>query len=331
MISILKPTPAPRPLPAPLLTRYLGAIQHVADYGFQVVDGVGNPDKAAMEALDAGLRAAAPAALPEALGRSKSFVRAWLRQYRDASASYLAGLQGELHTTVESLHELTARMAQADSEEGVQIRHSVEVLRGIAARASGSIQAEVAGAAAQIELASEEMRRQHQLGMEQLRTEILLLRNRIQKLETAAAGDATAGLLTQPEIAERIAERVKDGAEAGFGVLALRVKGLAQAAAHYSPAIAAELAICLIKRLHGVLPQDAELGRWSPSGFVAMLPREADPLALATAAEKRLTGPYVCRFHERTVLPQLQAAARWIQRTSPDSAQLVRRINEYFA
>jgi GGDEF domain-containing protein len=292
-----------RQVPA-AIGKYTAIIRAVAQYAPKLSDNPeeGNsPERGYLLAMAAEVASGDPALLPE----SRSYLRCVLREYHDESARYLANLQRELTATAGTLHDITCTLAESDAESGARLVAGVERLKQLAGALTAQPFADVVRAAtADLDRSIADMRKQRQLILSQLHTEIRLLRKRMDALAEDAADDLSK-LMPRDEMERRIAQ-----ADAGtFRLLLLKVDGLSRARIRRTAQVFAALSVALARRMRNNLPAGTAVSRWSEEGFVALLVTDiGQAKETARRLQKLLSGPYICRSGAKTVLTQLQAS-----------------------
>jgi GGDEF domain-containing protein len=284
------------------LENYMAAIRGVAAYAPKLSensDGAHSPERGYLLAMAAEVANGDRLVLEE----SRSFLRCVLREYRDESAAYLAQLRQELSATAGTLRDVSCSLTEADAKGDTHFNTGLAQLSELALDPSAaSCSAVIREASRELEGGFAEMRRQHQLIVSQLHTEIRLLNKRMEAL-TGANLDDLSRLMPRDEIEDRIAV-----AGAGsFCCLTLKANGLVRAQDQHGSQVFKDLLIAFTRRMRNTLPADTPAGRWNEDGFVAILfagPSYARELA--EVLQRRLSGPYICRSGAKTVISSLR-------------------------
>jgi GGDEF domain-containing protein len=274
---------------------YLAAIANMAHYAVDLDAAITAPHRKYLSDLAAELAEASP----EALVESRSTVRGLLRDYRDRAAHYLDGLRNQLSSTALALREMVEGLSQCDSDHNDKLRSGLVRLREVANSPEGrAVRAVVQAVADGIEQSLEQMRKQHQFTVSQLQTELRLLHNRIDSLEAAVSTDEATKFSNRRFIAEYLGAMPAEGA----CFLILRMRGLAEARAKFSPAIADDVVTTFGRRLRNTVPKDAMVGRWSEQDFLAILPAgKAAGGTLVKRVAEHLSIPYACMIGGKVV------------------------------
>lgn len=275
---------------------YLAAVSNVSHYAVELDAAITAPHRKYLSDLAAELEDASP----EALAESRSTVRGLLRQYRDQAAQYLAGLRDQLSSTSQALREIVERLSQCDTEHDDKLRSALVQLREVAGSPEGrAVRTAVREVADHIELSLEEMRKQHQFTVAQLQTEMRLLHNRIDSLETAASIDEATKFSNRRFLAEYLGA----APAAGTCFLVLKMRGLAEARARLGAVIADEVIATFGRRLRNTVPKESVVGRWSEQDFLAIVPATVKPAdkSLISRFAEHLSMPYACMIGGKVV------------------------------
>jgi diguanylate cyclase (GGDEF)-like protein len=171
----------------------------------------------------------------------------------------------------------------------------------------------------------EKIHKQHQFTISQFQTEIRMLHERIDALETAASIDQMTTFLNRAEMEDRVRN-----ASPPFCVLMVRVQGFRLAEARYGREVAAECTAAFAKRLRSGMAPSAIVGRWGYEEFLAIVPSgRAAVMPIAKWVTEHLSGTYTCLQNGKTVRPQLQASAAVLESGSDSPAHILSRISEF--
>jgi GGDEF domain-containing protein len=236
---------------------------------------------------------------PEGLIESRSTLRGLLRDYHDQAAHYLADLRDQLSATGQALRDVVDALSQSDGDHAEKLGNALCRLREVASSPEGAgIRNAVLAAADGIEGSLEQLRKQHRFTIAQLQTEMRLLHNRIDSLETKVTTDEVTRFSNRRFMAEYLGAIPADGAD----LLILKIRGLAEARARFGIATVDELAATLARRLRNSIPKDAVVGRWSEQDFLAVL--RAGAAAGGTLVKRvaeHLSMPYACMLAGKVV------------------------------
>lgn len=305
MIWIRESSDAPsRPPEQPVvaLECYIAAIQNMAHYAVELDSEITGPHVNYL----AGLAAEVQAAPSQALAESRSTLRGLLRDYRDKAAQFLGKLRQQLESTAKALQETVEALAQSDGNHATRVRGTLKQLRDAAATPEGApLRTMLTAAVASIEGDLAEMRREQQFSMAQLQTEVRILHQRVEALQDAASMDQASKFSSRRSIEEYI----ESLPAAGYIVLLLKARGLAQARAKYGAPTADELVATFARRMRNCVPRDAVMGRWNEQDFLAVLPvsqreEKTDPQAVS----RHLSMPYACMISGKVVRISLEVS-----------------------
>jgi GGDEF domain-containing protein len=261
-----------------------------------------------------------------ALLESRATVRGLLRDYRDKAAEYLAKLRDELAGTARALQEIMESMSQSDGDHEVQLRGALAKLRSLARSAENGLRDSIAAAANTIEQSLEQIRKQHQLTVSQFLTEIRMLHQRIDALESSAAIDDLTKLFNRGEMEDRI-RSLSAGA---YCLLLIRAGGLRLAAVNFNSEVSAELTGAFTKRLRNSLPEHSVISRWGEEDFVAILHiPKPDAVNSGKFIAEQLGGSYACLLNGKTVRPVLQLRIGVVDSSGDKPERVLDRIAEF--
>jgi GGDEF domain-containing protein len=283
---------------------YLSALGNMAHYAIEFDAAITAPHRQHVSALAAELQEASP----EVLTESRATVRGLLRDYRDKAGQYLAGLRDQLSSTAQALREMVEGLSQCDTDHGAKLSHALARLRDTAnSPEGGQVRAAVRELADTIEESVEQMRKQHRFTVSQLQTEMRLLHNRIDSLESAAVTDDATKFSNRRFLAEYLSAMPPEGA----CFLILKMRGLAEARARFGPSIAENVLATFGRRLRNTVPKEAVIGRWSEQDFLAIVPAAAKPAdgTLIKRFAEHLSMPYACMLEGKVVRVPIVVAA----------------------
>jgi GGDEF domain-containing protein len=303
---------------------YVEAIKNLAHYTIELEPSITEPQRRYLNAL----AEEAATGKPEALDETRATLRGLLRDYREKTARYLNRLREELDGFARALEQIMSSLAQTDGDHESRLRAALGRLRQVARSPEGSaVRAVVVSAADAIDQSLEQIRKEHQLTVSQLRVEMGVLHKRIDVLEAAASLDQLTELFNRRELEERI----RNG-PGPFSLLLARATGIRLAEIQFKPEVAAELTAAFTKRLRNSLPPSAVIGRWGNEEFVAML---SVPVSEATSVAKmigeQLSGPYACLLAGKTVRPKLQLSVAVVDSDGATPDRILQRVNGFLA
>jgi GGDEF domain-containing protein len=306
------------------LESYAFAINTVAQYPVELDAAITAP----LREYLTDLAGKAADASPEALRESRATFRGLLRDYRDRAAQYLGSLRDQLASTAQALQEMVESLSQCDSDHTVKLRSALVRLREVAkSPEGGALRAAVADAADSIEQSLEQIRKQHQFTVSQFQTELRLLHARIDSLETAASVDEATKFSNRRFLDEYLGAKPAEGA----AFLILKIRGLAEARARFTPAVADDLVATFGRRLRNAVPKDAVVGRWSEQDFLVVVPPGKTPAgALAQRVGEHLSMPYACMIGGKVVRIPLVVTAECLSTAGATIEQLRERVGVAF-
>ena len=306
---------------AAALAAYTAALRNMAQYVVEIDDSITPPHRRYLTQLLETVTSGDPAALEE----SSSTLRGLLRDYRDKSSHFLASLREDLAATARSLEEILESLAQSDGDHESRLRGAIRQLRDLANDPSeAAVRRVLLPATGVIEDCLDKIRAQHQLTIAQFQTEIRMLHQRIDILETAVSIDEMSRLFDRAEMEERVR-----GAPPPFCILMVKLKGFRLAEARYGPDVGAECIAAFAKRLRSGMPPGAEVGRWGSEEFLVLLrAARSEVMPLARWVTEHLSGSYACMQNGKTVRPELQANAAVLE-SGRDASNVLPRIGEF--
>jgi GGDEF domain-containing protein len=296
---------------------YLGAVQGAAQYAVELEEKLTGSYRKHLAAAAAEIAGGTEAVLRA----SRGTVQALFRDYHDRAARYLNGLREELSGTARALEDILVSLCESDGDYENRLREAAGRLRSASGTPEGApLRAVLLAASESIEHSLEEMRKSHQLTTAQFQVEIRGLHKRIDDLESAAAIDKLTRLFTGREVEARVGAPPP----AGFRLLAIRVNGLRP------PAVAAEVAGTLVKRLHSALPDETPVGRWNADGFVAFLDtNRPEAIARGRRLAEQLSGAYACLQDGKTVHTVIQLGVAVVDTSGEPGARVLSRVKEF--
>ncbi len=304
---------------------YLAAINNIAHYAVDLDAAITAPHRKYVGDLAGDLADASP----EALAESRATLRGLLRDYRDKAAQYLGGLRDQLSSTAQALQQMVAGLTLCDTDHTEKMKKDLGRLREVANSPEGNpVRAALRVLADSIEQSVEQIGKQHQFTVSQLQTELRLLHNRVDSLETAAATDDVTKLSTRRFIAEYLGSVPTQGA----CYLILKMRGLGEARAKFGPAITDDVVGTFGRRLRNTLPKDAVIGRWSEQDFPAIVPAgKSGSDGLVKRVAEHLSMPYACMMNGRVVRVPLAVTAECMGVAAGASAEQIQaQVTEAF-
>lgn len=282
---------------------YLAAIGNMAQYAVDLEPALTVPHRKYLSNLSEELANAST----EALAESRVTLRGLLRDYRDRASLFLGDLRNQLSSTAQALLEMVEGLSQCDNDHNDKLCGALVRLREMANSPEGSaVRAIVRAVAETIEQSLNQLRKQHRFTVSQLQTELRLLHNRIDSLETRVSTDEATNFSNRRFMAEYLGAIPAEGA----CLLILKISGLAEARARFGPAIADDVLATFGRRLRNTVPKDAVVGRWSEQDFLAVVGggKESGGSLVRRVAE-HLSMPYACMIGGKVVRIPLAVTA----------------------
>lgn len=309
-------------LSAAAVDSYTTALRDMAQYAVDLEEPLTAPHRQHLVALAEEVASGKP----EVLEESRSTLRGLLRDYRDKAASFLARLREDLTGTARTLEEILDSMSQGDGDHEIRLRGAVRKLRELVnAPLGATVRAVILPATDVIEDCLEQLHKQHQLTITQFQTEIRVLHQRIDALQTAASIDQMTTLLNRAETEDRVRK-----ASPPFCLLMVRIQGFRLAEARYGSDVGAECTAAFAKRLRSGMPPAAVIGRWGYEEFLALVQSPLTEVTpLARWAAEHLSGTYSCMKNGKAVRPQLQASAAVLASGSESPERILTRVGEF--
>lgn len=301
---------------------YVAAIRTLAHYTIELEPAITEPHRKYLTALadEAG------SGKPDVLEETRATLRGLLRDYRDKTACYLDRLRQELAGMAGALEQIMSSLAQTDGDHESRLRAALGRLRDLSRSPEGcAVGTVVMSAVDAIDQSWDQMRKEHQLTVSQLRVEMGMLHKRIDTLEAAASLDQLTELYNRREMEGRIRS-----APYPFCLLLARVSGFRLAESQFRPEVAAELTAAFTKRLRNNLPPNAVVARWGNEEFAAMLSIPAsEATAVAKSIAEQLSGAYACLLAGKTVRPSLQLSVAVVDSEGATPDRILQRVKGF--
>ena len=309
-----------------LLGCYISAIRDMEQYAVEIDDEITPPHRRHLGAITLELTERNG---EEGLAETRSLLRSELRDYRDRAATSLNRLRCDLIAKADALQAIVEAMASADGDHEERLQDSLVKLRKLAATpAAAPVRESIIETAGQIEDSIEEIKRLNGLTVSQFLIEVKTLHKRIEVLETAGRKDVLTGLATRVEMEKLILEEVdRRGA---FSLLLLRICNLPMVQRQFGIGLRADVISAFAKRLHGGLPTEALVGRWSEDRFIALLAmQKSEAMSQAKRLTEHVSGVYVCMENGKPQKPNLVVNVSVIDHSAGSTYDsLISRINQ---
>lgn len=250
--------------------------------------------RAEMEALARRVKAVRGAA---ELRETRLLFQSELQEYSGKTTRYLCTLRDKLTAATRSLQGIVEAMSHGEGDD----RHlQLEI-----GRLSSLVQTpEVVRVCPELEVvasAVEEsvscLRKQTQLAMGQLRSEVHGLREALDDARRAASQDPISGVLNRAETLSQIRRRIKQKQD--FSLVFVWISSLDYIRRRYGGHCRDEVIAEFSKSLASAAGSEAAAGRWGEDRFVVLIGRpKPEAIWMAETLEQQLKGPYVVKEPE---------------------------------
>src|SRR5258708_7109145 len=188
-------------------------------------------------------------------------VRGELRDYRDRAARYIDRMREELTGANEALNEILLSIEGGGAHSEGCLKEEIGRLRSIADSSDlAEIRSRVEQSAASLQKHAEQLRREKDAVIAQLKDEIRVLHKAAEQSKRAAATDPTTGLCRRDEYETLIRRSIV--ADQEFSVIHVWLQNLHALSSSYSPAIMDQALTAISRRLQNVVPPESVLSRW---------------------------------------------------------------------
>lgn len=269
------------------------------------------------------MRASHDAPTAEAAEEWTANVRGVLRDHRDHVTRYIERMRGDLSITAQTLNE----MMQAVQEGGSENRLQDEINRLQSAVHSNSLIEIRTGVQRSLESLSgcvEQLRREKDSVIAQLKDEIRTLHRAAEQTRYVALGDAATGVYKREEFVKLVRREIVAGR--AIGVVHIWVRNLQEMSGSHSPSIIDQLLAAFCKRVRNSIPAETTLSRWTSDVFCIILPAA---LTQQVAAEVlgSCAGQYSCMQEgaSRTLYIQVQTTCAY-SRSNEDPDDFVQKL-----
>jgi hypothetical protein len=308
-----------------VLECYLGCLRGAARYAINLDPEISRPYRTDLETLAQEVERAQGQAPPANTPRLLEI----FKRFRDQSMDYVSNLRADMVNSAEALETIIRGLAENDGEQDGRVRASLASVRDISELPEcARVKAVLLSAAQAIESSVDQIRKQHQLTVAQLKAEIGVLHKRVDRADNVLAAEDLKQLMPQSELERQILE----GGGGSGSLILMMVSGLRAAEQHFGPQVAAELAGAFKKRLTGCLPESAVLARWAPEAFVATseLPGSAVMNTVKRLSET-LSGMYPGEYEGKNIRLTLHVRVAVVQNEPGMEQRVLDRIRVFFA
>ncbi len=219
-------------------------------------------------------------------------VRGELRDYRDRAARYIDRMREELAAANNALNEILLSIEDGDAHSEDHLKEEIGRLRSIANSSNlAEVRSRVEQSAASLEKHAEQLRREKNAVIAQLKDEIRALHKAAEESKRAAAIDPRTGLCRRDEYEKLIRRSIV--ADEQFTVIHVWLQNLHPLGASYSQAIMDQALLAISKRLQNVVPPESVISRWRSDVICVTAP---NVLAKRVAGEmlNSVGGKYIC-------------------------------------
>jgi len=260
------------------------ALRAMAVYAIEVDAREAAEFRRRVQSLEAGWR---DAGSPEKMREIHSAVSGELRDYRDRAGARLERLRRDLEASAKAVETFTAGIAGSGADYGQKMEQELHRLERLAGEESiEEMRRGIRVAATRIAASLEQMRRENQLAVAQLRDEIRLLH---QARGSPRSASPAVELLSRLKIDQTIEQLLSRNAP--FCLLFVNIRNLQRIEARHPHALverAIEEAAARLQNTAG-----GAVGRWSAQCLAAIVdPQPGGAMALAREVTRKLSGGY---------------------------------------
>ncbi len=241
----------------------------------------------------------------DSLNQTRTDIRCQLRDYRDRATRYIEHLRLELKNTGTALNELLSS-CQADTGSEQMLKEQVKQIRGLeSARDLEDVRISARRIATAVAQCAEQIKREKDSVILQLRDEIRTLHKAMEQAERAAKADEITGCYNRAEM-ERLIRREMVG-KRSFTVVHVWLRNFEQLRGFTPVGIMDQLAISFSKRAVSIAKGTA-LGRWESDVF-CLIAENGAAKELSSDVMRRCSGTYACNQGDGSVTLNLQLTA----------------------
>lgn len=266
------------------------ALRSVAQYAIEIDPRDLAEFRAHLQSIEESWQRAESA---DALHHVQACFRGELRDYRDRAQDQVSRLRSEMEAAATALSGFAKSISCNGAEHEDRLKHEIAVLNRLADYGSmDEVRRGIHAATAAIASSMEQIRRDNQMVIAQLKDEIRLLHREVEAGRRALLTDRSSGAWTREKMDEQISELLRQNQ--AFCLLLARVLNLRRLESRHSRTLVEGALKALIRRFQTLLGSDALVGRWSSSDFGAITdPRNGGAIALTREVTRKLSGNYV--------------------------------------
>lgn len=195
-----------------------------------------------------------------ALETIASDIRAALREYRDHGFAYVSRLRDELSTVSEALATLLSTVQGGSSSE-TRLQNELGKLRSLAGCSDiQTIHTVLQQSASTLAQYADEMRRERDAIIAQLKAEIQELHKSLEDARYSSKLDASTGVCRRNEFVRLLRRKIVGGESVGIAFI--RISNFHKLCQIAHPTAASEVMSAFLRRAKNVLPSAAVIGSW---------------------------------------------------------------------
>ena len=222
----------------------------------------------------------------------QSSLRGELREYNHKSGEQLKKLRRQVEVAASAMAVFADAVASSGGNHDQELAAQLRALEtGAQAGTIEEIRIGISAAASGIRASAEQMQRENQLLVAQLRDEIQVLHDQIAEDRKALFTDRASGAWNRQKVDLHLDNLLRQNQP--FCLLLVLVRNFKGIQSRYPPPVVDGSLKAVTERLAALTGKEAVIGRWSEDEFVAVLdvpPASAFPLA--AEASRKLSGNY---------------------------------------
>lgn len=244
-------------------------IRTVADYAVEVDSSLVAEFRLHMQKV-AGM--AETASTTEAYFAAQSSFRGEVRRYRDLTSEHVAKMRAEMQSAIMAMQRLAEAVASSGTDVGTHMETEIERLEKVAA--SQDLETILDGihqATSGLRLCYEEIQAANKMTVAQLQDEIRTLHRDLADERRSLYVDKQSGAWIRQKVDGRMEDLLRQGE--AFWILFMKWELKTDVTAY--PDATDQTAKALVRRLQGLLGNEALIGRWNQHLFATVI--ELDP------------------------------------------------------
>jgi len=260
----------------------------------------------------------------EELRETRASFLGTIEDYGSKASRYLNSLREKVESTTRTLTEVLDSIRRGSQDER-RLRLGLGQLNSIAQDPQiARLCPELNRAVHAVEESVEQIKKQNQYVVAQLREEIGSLRTALETAKSAAARDPASGVLNRTGLLAKIREELSQ--ERSFSLIFIWVSNLDYIRRRYGQSYGDRTIASFARRLLEAAGPDAVVGRWGEDRFAVAVRRpKPEAIWLAESFTKELTGPYVIKDEgwTRELRAQLKTGVVDVPAGTPESRLLL--------